>query len=217
MSIITVATALGSALLGTGLGALLTFKLGNRKQDESEFVSIVNEYKGLMEGYKMEVDSLRKEVVNIQLNLNKTNLSLLASDKEITNLRNQLMIFESANADVPVPIWLKDTQGIMLFVNEEYERSLLQPINKTSEDYIGFTDSNVWSKKIAKQFQAHDKEVMRKKVSVEFTETWEGNNGITFEGRVLKYPRFMGGARKTVIGVGGIILDIKQIQQNKLN
>ena len=213
----TAVTALGSALAGTGLGAFLSFKLGTRKQEESEFVSIVNEYKGLMEGYKMEVDSLRKEVVNIQLNLNKTNLSLLASDKEITNLRNQLMIFESANADVPVPIWLKDTQGIMLFVNEEYERALLQPINKTSEDYIGFTDSNVWSKKIAKQFQSHDKEVMRKKVSVEFTETWEGNNGITFEGRVLKYPRFMGGARKTVIGIGGIILDIKQIQQNKLN
>jgi len=217
MDLMTTVTALGSALAGTGLGAFLSFKLGTRKQEKSEFVSIVNEYKGLMEGYKKEVDSLRQEIVNVQLNLNKTNISLLASDKEIANLRNQLMIFESANADVPVPIWLKDTQGVMLFVNEEYERAVLHPINKTSEDYVGFTDSNVWSKKVSKQFQSHDKEVMRKKTSVEFTETWEGNNGITFEGRVLKYPRFMGGARKTVIGIGGIILDIKQIQQNKLN
>jgi len=216
MSLMTLATALISAVVGTGLGAFLSFKLGTRKQDESEFISIVNEYKGLMEGYKKEVDSLRQEVVTIQLNLNKTNISLLASDKEISNLRNQLMIFESANADVPVPIWLKDTQGVMLFVNEEYERSILHPMNKTSEDYIGFTDSNVWSKKVSKQFQAHDKEVMRKKTSVQFTETWEGGNGVTFEGRVLKYPRFMGDARKTVIGIGGIVLDIKQIQQNKL-
>lgn len=216
MSLMTLATALISAVVGTGLGAFLSFKLGTRKQDESEFISIVNEYKGLMEGYKKEVDSLRQEVVTIQLNLNKTNISLLASDKEISNLRNQLMIFESANADVPVPIWLKDTQGVMLFVNEEYERSILHPMNKTSEDYIGFTDSNVWSKKVSKQFQVHDKEVMRKKTSVQFTETWEGGNGVTFEGRVLKYPRFMGDARKTVIGIGGIVLDIKQIQQNKL-
>jgi len=216
MSLMTLATALISAVVGTGLGAFLSFKLGTRKQDESEFISIVNEYKGLMEGYKKEVDSLRQEVVTIQLNLNKTNISLLASDKEISNLRNQLMIFESANADVPVPIWLKDTQGVMLFVNEEYERAILHPMNKTSEDYIGFTDSNVWSKKVSKQFQVHDKEVMRKKTSVQFTETWEGGNGVTFEGRVLKYPRFMGDARKTVIGIGGIVLDIKQIQQNKL-
>ena len=153
-----------SSVFGGGLAAYLTYKLGNRKQQEAEFVSVVKEYKELVMGYKNDVDNLRQEVKNLSLGMHE-------KEKEITQLRNQLMIFESSHSDVPIPIWLKDTSGKMLFVNPEYERALLQPINKSAKDYIGNTDVKVWGEKVSKQFREHDKKVMMLKKPIEFEET----------------------------------------------
>jgi hypothetical protein len=193
-----------SIILGAGgLGAFLTYKLGNRKQDNSEFVSVMAEYKALVAEYKAEVIKLREEVEYLKTDSQQKR-------EDVQNLRNQLLIFESSHIDIPVPMWLKDTNGVMLFLNEEYSRTLLQPIGKQSSDYIGFTDFDVWDKATAKEFRSHDKDVMRKKKAVQFKEIWEGSNGNIYEGTVLKYPRFLN--RNTVIGIGGIILEIKLLK-----
>jgi hypothetical protein len=189
-----------------GLGGFLTYKLGNRKQDNSEFISVVTEYKQLVEGYKAEVGELRKEVLSLKTFLDKKH-------DEVVHLRNQLMIFESSHVDIPVPMWLKDTKGVMLFLNEEYERLILHPSGKTSKEYIGHTDFDVWPKEVARLFTSNDKEVMRKKKPVEFVETWAGQNDVVFEGRLLKFPRFLN--RNTVIGIGGIIMEIKEVKKTK--
>ena len=186
-----------SSVFGGGLAAYLTYKLGNRKQQEAEFVSVVKEYKELVMGYKNDVDNLRQEVKNLSLGMHE-------KEKEITQLRNQLMIFESSHSDVPIPIWLKDTSGKMLFVNPEYERALLQPINKSAKDYIGNTDVKVWGEKVSKQFREHDKKVMMLKKPIEFEETWTGTNGSKMKGKIIKYPRFL---NNTVIGIGGVIVE----------
>lgn len=184
-----------------GLGAFLTYKLGNRKQDSSEFKTVVEEYKDLVTNYKSELDKLRKDFDELKV-------LVFQKEDEIKTLRNQLMIFESSHADIPMPMWLKDTNGIMLFLNEEYERIVLNPIGKTTEDYIGKTDYDVWGKEIGKQFTDNDKQVMRQKKPVQFKETWQGSNGATFVGTLLKYPRFLN--NRTVIGIGGVIMNIKQ-------
>ena len=187
-----------------GMGAFLSYKLGNRKQDGSEFSAVVQEYKDLLEGYKKEVVQLRKDV---------DGLKELFKEKhdEVIALRNQLMIFESSHVDIPVPIWLKDTNGVMLFLNEEYERKILQPIGKTMDDYIGKKDSDVWGDITGKMFTDNDKKVMRLKKPVQFIETWEGLNGDVFQGVLIKYPRFLN--NKTVIGIGGLIMNIKKVKK----
>lgn len=192
-TIITIA----STIAGGGLGAWLTYKLGNRKQDQHEFVAVVAEYKGLLKSVKTEIDALRLEVAQVKADL-------ADKEREIVYLRNQLLIFESSHADVPVPIWLKDTGGKMLFINPEYERELLHPIGKKADDYIMQHDDVIWGKETAGIFRKHDLKVMRTKKAEEFEESWHGTNGETWEGRVLKYPRFSG---KTVVGIGGIIIE----------
>lgn len=198
------ATALGSG----GLGAFLHNKVANRKQDESEFATLVDRWQELYEKqlekeHKQEarINKLEKEVEILKNESFK-------KDTRIEELQHQLMIFESSHADVPVPIWLKDINGNMLFINSEYEKQILNPIGLGAESYIGKKDVDIWGEKISKKFLAHDKKVMRLKRSIEFTEFWRGANGVEFEGRVIKYPRFLN--RKTVIGIGGIILDIKR-------
>lgn len=203
MTLYEIIVPISTALLGGGMGAYFTFRLGGRKQDQSDFTTLVKEYKELYDVSKQELSFLKKEVDHLRMRFNK-------KDKEVSELRNQLMIFESSHADVPVPLWLKDVNGTMLFLNQEYESLLLHPVGKTMDDYIGKTDIEVWGKETGDKFLRNDNEVIRKRKPVEFTEIWKGNDCV-YEGRVIKYPRFLG---KTVIGVGGIILDVKCIENN---
>lgn len=190
-------TSLISALFGGGIGVFFTYRISNRKQDQSDFTALISEYKEMVNDYKSEVVDLRKEVIQLRSDVH-------SRENEIKQLRTQLMIFESSNVDIPIPIWLKDTDGKMLFVNPEYERLILHPIGKTAEDYIGSMDGAIWPKHIADVFQEHDRKVMRTKKATEFMETWVGSNNVEYEGRVIKYPRFL---NRTVIGVGGIIIE----------
>ena len=79
---------LAATIVGAGgIGSWLTFKLGNRKQDVSEFSSIITEYKALLEGFKKEVIELRNEVDDVRG-------MLIAREREISDLQAELKIFK---------------------------------------------------------------------------------------------------------------------------
>lgn len=210
MDLTTTITGIATALIGGGIGSLLTYKLGNRKQDESEFSSLMREYKDLLKEAKASAEELKLRVDDLEKDVRNLTKSVNQKDKEIQHLRNQLIIFESSHSDVPVPIWLKDTNGIMLFLNKEYEDKILKPINKTSDDYIGETDFKIHPPNVAKEFRKHDRRVMTQKKPIRFKERWVGVDGQWYEGDVIKYPRFLN--RNTVIGIGGLIINIKEIE-----
>lgn len=206
-----IVTTIITTLFGGGIGALLTYKLGNRKQDETEFNSLVSAYKDLVQETKDNAEELKMRVDTLEQQVKGLTKAISDKDREIQHLRNQLIIFESSHADVPVPIWLKDTNGIMLFLNSEYEEKILKPINKTSEDYIGETDFKIYPPNIAKEFRKHDRRVLTQKKPIRFKERWQGADGQWLEGDIIKYPRFLN--RNTVIGIGGIIIDVKEVDE----
>ncbi len=81
-------TGIITALGGGVLGSYLTYKLGSRKQNESEFSTVTSEWKELVKGYKEEVDELRKEIDEVKELLNK-------KDEEIIKLKYRLSQFEA--------------------------------------------------------------------------------------------------------------------------
>jgi len=182
-------------LTGGGLGVFLTFKLGNRKQTQSELEKVIDTYRERTLEDSAVIKELRQRIDSLEQITNKRDL-------EVSTLRNQLMIFESSHVDIPLPMWLKDTSGTMLFLNREFEDSFLRPIGKTAHDYIGKKDSAIFSEKDAVEFAKSDAEVYRKKIPVKFIEkVGEGEEQliVTF----IKYPRFL---NNTIIGIGGILL-----------
>jgi len=204
-------TTIAAALFSGGAASFLTYKLGNRKQDETEFSSLIKVYKDLLDDnketlkdYNTRLDDLERTVENLKTEVHR-------KDKEIQHLRNQLLIFESSHSDVPVPIWLKDTNGIMLFLNDEYEKAILRPLNKTKKDYIGETDFKIFPSDIASNFRKHDRRVQTQKKPIRFKERWQSTDGQWVEGDIIKYPRFLN--RDTVIGIGGIIINIKEVDE----
>lgn len=57
---------------------------------------------------------------------------------------------------MPVPSWCKDTDGVMIWINEEYTRVF----GIKSTQYEGKTDVEVWGKEIGRQFRINDLEVI---------------------------------------------------------
>lgn len=219
---------LTSIVLGSSvITGFLTYKISNRKQNTNEFISVVSEYKEMLLQWKAEKKELQDEAKSMKLQITRLERSEVEHKIEIINLRNQLMIFEGSHGDVPIPIWLKDTKGVMLFLNDEYEKLILHPVNKVKQDYIGKTDYEFWESvygkekgyKIADSFRRNDLAVQKSRKPLNIYEEW-GNSNINTMANIIKYPRFSyagGSGGRIVIGIGGLILTMKQFnEENKI-
>tara|TARA_R110000772_G_scaffold128345_4_gene235959 strand:- start:669 stop:950 length:282 start_codon:yes stop_codon:yes gene_type:complete len=76
---------IGTVFGAGGTGAFLAYKLGNRKQDVTEFSSIVGEYRTLLIGFKKEIKELRTEVEELRL-------LLMDKHDEVAELKTELKI-----------------------------------------------------------------------------------------------------------------------------
>lgn len=193
------------ALLGAGgIGSFATFRLGNRKQNTNDFSTIIEKYEGLYSKLENKVEVLEKKVEDLTEREAKYK-------EEVAKLRNQLLIFEGSHIDLPLPMWMKDAKGDMIFINSYYEDAFLLPRGKTIRDYVGFNDYAVWNKEIADAFVKHDKEIARTKQSKRYIEALEDENGATYYVEVLKYPRML---NNVIIGISGIILKTAKTKES---
>jgi PAS domain-containing protein len=185
-----------STIFGGGLASYLTFKIGLKKQGLSEFEKLIEEYKILRESLQKRVDCLEDDIERLrEVNTHQR--------EEIVTLRHQLQLFESSHVDIPLPMWMKDIKGKMLFLNSQYEETFLLPRGYNSGDYVGYKDHAVWSKEVSDDFAKNDAKVVRYKKPIKNIEKLDdGSGGVTYC-EILKYPRTINGK---VIGISGIVL-----------
>lgn len=154
---------------------------------------------------RQQLQDLRNEFNNLR---DKYDLILKENGElraELSSIRAtmslKISMFETARQNIPIPIWLKDTNGVMLSLNPAYEEIFLLPRNLTKEDYIGNTDYDVWPKKIADVFSENDRLVYTTGKTWQGTELISDKNGNTHPWHIMKYVRYSG---DTKIGVEGI-------------
>ena len=188
-------TGLISALAGGGLASYFNYKLGSKKENTNEFTLLLEQYKLLRKSDMEEMQGLKARIKELE---DKD----LERRLEIQGLKHQLMVYESSHLDIPLPNWLKDTSGRVLFINKDYEDMFLVPRGYTMSDYVGFDDYSVWDEKFAKKIIQSDREVIRTKKPTTYIEEID-LNGRTLYVEVLKYPRKF---KDVVIGIGGIVL-----------
>lgn len=121
--------------------------------------------------------------------------------KRIFILEQRMNLVESVPHDLPIPMWMKGTDGIMEYLNEEYENIFLKPFGKTAADYIGKDDFAVWPEEIAKAFRLHDQQVLEKKIVYNGREKVPNNKGEIELWRIIKYVRWAG---PIPVGIAGI-------------
>lgn len=137
------------------------------------------EIKGMVEQYRSEIDFLK-------------NRNLI--------LENKIQLLESAHMTLPVPMWLKGMDGIMLSVNKSFEDTFLTPHGKSSSDYIGHRDEDIWGPDLAMSFHVNDERVKAGEDPL-YTVEPVVLNGVSKDYRVIKYLRRVGGVP---MGIGGI-------------
>lgn len=185
-------------LVGTFLGggafqALINYFISRQKAKGDDFDKIIGTWAA-------DNERLRK-----QQSSDEQRIRIL--ETEVATLRNQLILLESAHQDLPIPMWLKDTELKMIVLNESYVDVFLTPLGKKSGDYIGKTDFDVWPEEIAKKFIEHDRKVMRTKKTFIGVESVVDGDGQKVPYKIIKYPRYAG---KTIIGIAGIAIPIQE-------
>ena len=189
-----------AAILGGGtLTALVQTWATSKKDKQEEIYRVLDEYKSM-------IDELRKVEASCKVLLNDHQVKIFEMQETITELKNKIILLETASNDLPFPMWLKDMDSRMLYLNTEYERNFLQPINKTAADYIGKFDRDIWPANLAQEYVENDKKTLKLKETTVLTEYVILNNeDHSQEWKVVKYLRYVG---KTVIGIGGIAIPL---------
>lgn len=185
-----------SALFGGGIGAYWTFRISSRKEDTNEFKVLLEERKAITSELRDRVSQLENEVIKLRNEREE-------DKEEIRTLRHQLVVFESSHVDIPLAMWMKDTDGKMVFLNSIYEELFLSPRGYSMNDYLGKNDYAVWPNEIAKAFMANDKKVIRTKKHQTVIEELVDNDGGKCYVEVIKYPRKL---NNVVIGISGIVI-----------
>lgn len=179
---------LSAAVSGSVLTGLMSYAISRKKEDRTDFERIVQTW---------ELDNTRLRKINHD---DQEKIDML--ERKLYDLHNKILLMESSHSDLPLPQWLKDTNGVMLALNKAYEDYFLTPISKSSADYIGANDYQIWPADIADNLFANDREVMRLRKPIRRKEIMKVN-GHTQEIEVIRYPRYSG---RTLIGIAGIAL-----------
>lgn len=200
MDIGTILGIIGSILGGGAAGAFITSYFNSKSEDKKTEVDASDR---LIAQWEKLLQPLRDRVTDLENKLEEARIRELSYKEEISTLKNQLMIFESSHVDIPLAMWMKDTQGKLVFINSIYEDMFLIPRGYTSNDYLGKTDSSVWSPEVVKAFAKNDHEVISTKKFVRQIEPVDNGSGGLYYVDVLKYPRKLG---NKVIGISGIVM-----------
>jgi PAS domain-containing protein len=191
----TVVPAIATLLGGGLIGKYFAHQQEKRKQGTSEFRELMIERKNYTTELSERIDELEK-LIETQTQI------MRQQSEEINKLRMQLITLENSANDAPLPIWLKDNNGYMIFLNSYYEDMFLTPAGKTIDDYIGKSDVDVWGEEIGEEYRGNDLEVHYNRKAIRYVENVKVN-GVESAIEVLKYPRFY---KNQVIGIGGLVL-----------
>lgn len=104
---------------------------------------------------------------------------------------------------MPIPCWIKDTYGVMRFLNNAYEK--IYDVRK--DNYIGKTDDQVWPPEIAEAFKKRDDEVYEGKVVKYTVEKVPNRAGFRQYDHlnVIKFPLYKG---PEVVGIAGLVTGV---------
>ena len=209
MELSTILGLVGSLLGGGALGAVINGYFTSQSEDKKTDLDATDR---LVKHWEELLSPLRDRVVQLETALEDERRISSEYRTELSSLRNQLMIFENSHFDLPLPMWMKDAKGHMIFMNDACQELVLKPLDLNIEDYLGKTDVDFWEGDFAKQFAKTDNKVIRTKKPLEVIHTFLDVNREEIKAMVLKYPRLQ---NNEVIGIGGLIKYIIEDERTK--
>jgi PAS domain-containing protein len=205
----TLILSLTSTLLGGGaLGIVVKSYFTSKSKDK---VTDVDAQERLINQWEKMLAPLRGRVEHLEKRLEESRIRELDYKSEISTLKNQLMIFESSQINIPLPMWMKDTDGRIVYVNHCFEDEILIPIGLSVNSILGKKDEEIFAMEEAEVYMKNDNIVLRTKESINVIEPIKDGSGHPYWARNLKYPRKLG---SRVIGISGITLETSSYKED---
>lgn len=181
----------------TGLGAKygIDFFQSKKKESRVDFDTIVK---------RLDIELTRSQQEREQLSEENRQLQkkIIKMQGELMSLKYKITLLESAQNHSPLPMWLKDTDGTMLAVNDSYDAIFLKPNGIQKGDYVGHFDADVWPETLAQEYKENDEQVLNTR------KVFRGYENVLIDGkkhkwRIIKYPRYAG---EIIVGIAGIAI-----------
>lgn len=172
----------------------MTQYLPSRRKQKSD------DFKIILEHYQSQYASIIEEVNSLRLKESDCMERYSELESQLLKLQSTMILMKASSPNIPIPMWIKDTNGTMLALNDEYEKSFLMPLGKRREDSIGKTEDSIWGEELAKKFRKSDLKAMETDSIVLVSnpiKIGDDNNSWL----ILKYPNKIG---DLVITIGGI-------------
>lgn len=126
------------------------------------------------------------------------------------NFQNQKKLLEDIFKHCPDAIFLKSTDLKYISCNNAFLENI--GVNKI-EDIIGKKDTDFLPKESAEEVNAHDKEVLTKKISSKYTEEIEISNGEKKVCEINKTPLWKNGKISGILGISRDVSETYELQR----
>lgn len=143
-----------------------------------------------------------EEIVKWQIKYSQLEAKHFQLETKLTDEFNYLAVMQSCYAHMARPAWLKDPNGVMYFINDEYEN--IYGVSKLA--YEGQVDENIYNTDVAERFKFTDTEVIVKKQGIvykDFIPIYKDGEYVQDDYvEVVKFPVMHKGR---LIGVCGVV------------
>jgi len=182
--------------LGGFLIAYIARYLPSAKKQRSE------DFKLLIESYQKQYKDIMEEVKSYKQKEQECLDRYSGLEVQLLKLQSNMSLLRASSPNIPIPMWVKDINGIMLALNDEYERAFLMPQGKRREDSVGKTDDDIWGSEMAIQLRESDMKAIDQDEPVIGIETIRiGDEKHPKLWNIIKYPNKIG---DLVVTIGGI-------------
>lgn len=97
------------------------------------------------------------QVVQLQGEVQNLTRKIIQLEAAAERIAFQFELVQEGSNSSPIPTWIKDNSGRVIFVNDAYERVFLKPRGFTRKDYK--VDTDVWPIEVARDFTAKNNRV----------------------------------------------------------
>jgi hypothetical protein len=182
---------------GGGVGFFLNYLISRRQTDQSEFEILLKVWKEERDELKVE----RKELIERE----KINSAeILELKEELTKLKSKMVLLESAHFDLPLAQCVKDLDGTIILINNEFDKIFLAPYGQTSNSCVGTNGSHIWGVENTKKYRKAELEIAIHKAPKHFIEDCIDAEGKPTKWSTFRYPIFLG---EKIIATGLLALD----------
>lgn len=212
ISIQNILLLIGSGGIGVIIVALINFTVSTKSLDINKESYIDERYIELVKTCLSENEKLKKNVELLQLQNNDLYKKDFINQIELNKLKSQYYLLDGQIRSAPFPMWQKDINLKMQWLNPAYEIIFLKELGFTAMDYIGKYDSDIWGQETGMIFSKHDNQVIKQRKELTFIEYVKKCNGCSevYKLQVLKYPIIVG---NNVVGVGGACFILEEIDK----